>query len=390
VRLPGDVFFDDITRGYEQTAAFTSIDFDIVPKVLTVTGGTRWYDIRGFELGSNVGSFGCEIFGPFGGPNGSNTPTNPCVSTVATGVQSNLNNLDAKHLRKTYVGTRSRANLTWHVTPDVMAYYTWSQGFRPGGFNRAQAVIKSTSPLSGVWQPPIAYDPDTLTNNELGWKTEWLDHHLQFNGAIYQENWDNVQLSIFDPSVTGNLVFTTNGPNYRVRGAETQLLWRVAGGLTVTGSAAWNSSENVKNLTLIGTNGQPITNVVNPFGQLGQPLALSPPFEGNLRARYDFRLTDYDAFVQIGATHQAHSYATANPQQTTLQGVPTNFDDPGFTIYDASAGIGMGPWSAQLYAENFTDTRAILSASYAEFVKMNTINRPRTLGLRFSYKFGGG
>jgi iron complex outermembrane recepter protein len=389
VRLPGDVFFDDITRGYEQTAAFTSIDFDIIPKVLTVTGGTRWYDIRDFELGSNVGSFGCEIFGPFGGPNGSNTPTNPCVSTVATGVQSNLNNLDAKHLRKTYVGTRSRANLTWHVTPDIMAYYTWSQGFRPGGFNRAQAIIKSSSPLSGIWQPPIAYDPDTLTNNELGWKTEWFDHRLQFNGALYQENWDNVQLSIFDPSVTGNLVFTTNGPNYRVRGAETQLVWRVVGGLTVTGSAAWNSSQNVKNLTLIGTNGQPITNVVNPFGQLGQPLALSPPFEGNLRARYDFRLGDYEAFFQIGAIRQAHSYATANPQQTTLQGVPTNFDDPGFTIYDASAGIATGSWSTQLYAENFTDTRAILSASYAEFVKMNTVNRPRTLGLRFSYKFAG-
>jgi len=385
VRLPGDVFFDDITRGYEQTAAFTSIDFDIIPKVLTLTGGTRWYDIRDFELGSNVGSFGCQISGAFTGT----VPPNPCVSTVSTGVLSNLNNLDAKHLRKTYVGTRSRANLTWHVTPAIMAYYTWSQGFRPGGFNRAQAVIKPTSPLSGIWQPPIAYDPDTLTNNELGWKTEWLDHRLQFNGALYQENWDNVQLSIFDPSVTGNLVFTTNGPNYRVRGAETQLVWRVAGGLTVTGSAAWNSSENVKNLTLIGSNGQPITNVVNPFGQLGQPLALSPPFEGNLRARYDFRLGDYEAFFQIGAIRQAHSYATANPQQTTLQGVPTNFDDPGFTIYDASAGIATGSWSTQLYAENFTDTRAILSASYAEFVKMNTINRPRTLGLRFSYKFGG-
>jgi iron complex outermembrane receptor protein len=385
VRLPGDVFFDDITRGYEQTAAFTSIDFDIIPKVLTLTGGTRWYDIRDFELGSNVGSFGCQISGAFTGT----VPPNPCVSTVATGVLSNLNNLDAKHLRKTYVGTRSRANLTWHVTPDIMAYYTWSQGFRPGGFNRAQAVIKSTSPLSGIWQPPIAYDPDTLTNNELGWKTEWLDHRLQFNGALYQENWDNVQLSIFDPSVTGNLVFTTNGPNYRVRGAETQLVWRVAGGLTVTGSAAWNSSQNVKNLTLIGTNGQPITNVVNPFGQLGQPLALSPAFEGNLRARYDFRLGDYETFFQIGAVRQAHSYATANPQQTTLQGVPTNFDDPGFTIYDASAGIATGSWSTQLYAENFTDTRAILSASYAEFVKMNTINRPRTLGLRFSYKFAG-
>jgi iron complex outermembrane recepter protein len=385
VRQLGDAFFDDITRGYEQTAAFTSIDFDIIPKVLTVTGGTRWYDIRNFELGSNVGSFGCEINGFYT----SYVPPNPCVSTLATGVLSNLNNLDAKHLRDTYVGTRSRANLTWHITPDIMVYYTWSQGFRPGGFNRAQAVVKSSSPLYGIWVPPIAYNPDTLTNNELGWKTEWLDHRLQFNGTVYQENWDNVQLSIFDPSVTGNLVFTTNGPNYRVRGAETQLAWRVAGGLTLSGSAAWNSSENVKNLNLVGTNGQPITNIVNPFGQLGAPLALSPPFEGNLRARYEFRLGDYDAFVQIGGTHQAHSYATTNPQQTTLQGVPTNFDDPAFTIYDASAGIARGPWSTQLYAENFTDTRAILSASYSEAVKMNTINRPRTLGLRFSYRFAG-
>ncbi len=30
----------------------------------------------------------------------------------------------------------SRVNLTYHITPDVMAYYTYSQGYRPGGFNR--------------------------------------------------------------------------------------------------------------------------------------------------------------------------------------------------------------------------------------------------------------
>ena len=37
--------------------------------------------------------------------------------------------------------------------------------------------------------------------------------------------------------------------------------------------------------------------------------------------------------------------------------------------------------------ENLTDTRATLFSSYAEYVKMNTINRPRTLGVRFPYKF---
>jgi outer membrane receptor protein involved in Fe transport len=40
------------------------------------------------------------------------------------------------NLSQTESGFRSRANLTWHVTPDAMVYYTFSQGFRPGGFNR--------------------------------------------------------------------------------------------------------------------------------------------------------------------------------------------------------------------------------------------------------------
>ena len=31
---------------------------------------------------------------------------------------------------------KSRGNLTWHITPDIMVYYTFSQGFRPGGFNQ--------------------------------------------------------------------------------------------------------------------------------------------------------------------------------------------------------------------------------------------------------------
>lgn len=283
VRPLGDAFFDDITRGYKQKAAFASVDFDLIPKVLTLTGGTRYYDIEDFERGSNVGSFGCEINGPYNG----GVPPNPCVSTPGTGVLSNLNNLDAKHLNKKYTGFKSRGNLTWHVLPDALVYYTWSQGFRPGGFNRAQSVIKPDSPIYGLFIPPLAYDPDTLTNNEIGWKTEWLGHRVQFNGALYQENWKGTQIAIFDPGVTGNLIFTTNGPDYRVRGVETSFVVQPLPGLTVTAAGAWNSSEVVKTLNLVNpTTGQPI-NIVNPFGALGSPLAQSPPFAGSIRIRYE-------------------------------------------------------------------------------------------------------
>ena len=300
---------------------------------------------------------------------------------------SNGNNLDAKNLHKTYSGFTSRVNLTWHVTDAAMLYYTWSQGFRPGGFNRAQAVIQPSSPLYGVFKPPLAFAPDTLTNNELGWKTEWWSHRVQFNGAVYQENWNNTQLSIFDPGVTGNITFTTNGPNYRVRGVEISTIARVTHGLTVSGSAAWNSSDVVKTLGLVNpSTGQPI-NIVNPFGALGSPLAQSPPFEANLRARYDFHVGDYRAFWQIGGMHQAHSYATTDQLTKTLQGASVAFDDPGFTTYDASLGIGKGAWDAQLYGTNLTDVHAILYSSYAEYVKANTVNVPRTIGVRMSYRF---
>ncbi len=378
VRQPGDMFFDDITRGYKQKAIYMSADYDVIPKKVTVTLGTRYYSIENFERGSNVGSYGCNP----GGIYSASTVAYPCTVPVSNG-----NNLDAKNLDKTYTGFKSRANVTWHVTPDQMVYATWSQGFRPGGFNRAQSIIKPTSPIYGLFTPPLAYAPDTLTNIELGWKTEWFDHRLMFNGAVYQENWNNTQIEIFDPGVTGNLTFTTNGPNYRVRGLETSFIARVTHELTVSGAASWNSSEVVKTLSLRNpTTGQPI-NIANPFGALGTPLSQSPPFEANIRARYDFDIGEYHAFWQVAATHQAHSYATTDHLTQTLQGASVAFDDPGFSTYDASLGIAKGDWTAQVYGSNLTDVRAVLFSSYAEYVKMETVNRPRTIGVSFSYKF---
>jgi outer membrane receptor protein involved in Fe transport len=279
------------------------------------------------------------------------------------------------------------------VTEDALLYYTWSQGFRPGGFNRGTAEISPSSPLYGIFKQPISFSPDTLINNELGWKTEWFDHRFLFNGAVYQEDWKNAQISIFDPGVTGNLTFTTNGPDYRVRGLEIETVARITHGLTLTAAASWNTSELTNAPSLVGLNGQPIT-IANPYGAQGTPLAESPPFQGNLRARYEFTVNDYKAFWQIGGKHQAHSYATTdrlttevNPVTPGAPGASIAYDMPGYSTYDGSLGIGKDAWSAELYGQNLTDARAITYESYSEFVRNATIIRPRTLGLKFHYKF---
>jgi outer membrane receptor protein involved in Fe transport len=273
------------------------------------------------------------------------------------------------------------------VTDAALLYYTWSQGFRPGGFNLGEGIITPSSPLYGIYKTPLSYGPDTLTNNEIGWKSEWFGHRLQFNGAIYQENWDNVQLTIDDPGVTGNQIFAANGPSYRVRGAETSLVARVTSGLTVTGSASVNSSEVVKTLSLVDPKtGQPIL-IANPYGALGSPLALSPPFQGNLRARYDWPINDYHTFYQVGVSHQGGTFSTTDQLTKTLQGQSVAFYNPAFTIYDAAIGVAKDAWTVGLYGENLANSQGITFSSYSEWVKADTIIRPRTLTLKFSYKF---
>jgi outer membrane receptor protein involved in Fe transport len=360
VRNDNTAFFDDITRGYTQKAVFGSADFDIVPKTLTFTVGTRYYKFDNTEVGSAVSSFGCYV---------GYATTAPC--TTSTG-ETNLN---AENLHSTYSGFKSRANLSWKITGDAMVYYTWSQGFRPGGFNR-----NSTVHLNGALATPLTFSPDTLTNNEIGWKTQWLDHRVEFNGAVYQEDWKNVQVQFFDPQGgLGNLEFETNGPSYRVRGVETQLVARVIRGLTLTGAASWNSSNQTNSPYLTGVNGQPITSIPNPYGALGSPLAQSPPFQGNLRARYELAFGDYHAFWQVGGVHQAHSYsATGNVEA---------FDQPGFTVYDAALGVAKDAWAVQFYGQNITDARYVTFVNADQFVKADFVGRPRTMGVKLSYRF---
>ena len=151
VRDPTIGFFDDITRGYKQKAAFASVDFDILPSKLTLTLGTRYYEIEATEVGSAIGSFGCKLFtGTTVTPGETCTAGNGTISPVSNG-----GNLDSLGLDQTFTGFKSRANLSYRITDDVLVYATWSQGFRSGGFNRPNSVETAS---------PLVASPDALAH----------------------------------------------------------------------------------------------------------------------------------------------------------------------------------------------------------------------------------
>ncbi len=113
---------------------------------------------------------------------------------------------------------------------------------------------------------PTSYDSDDLTNLEAGWKTTLWGGRLQFNGAIYQEKWKNVQSSIFAPQLGfPNLTATVNGPEYEVNGVEMSVVVAPMDGLTVQAAGSYNKGELQNSPQFISNNpasptfGQPVT-----------------------------------------------------------------------------------------------------------------------------------
>jgi outer membrane receptor protein involved in Fe transport len=386
VRNDNTAFGEDVHRGYKQTAAFTSLDYDLIPKVLTLTGGTRYYRYSEYEVGSKY-----------------TTPVG--CTNVPNGCYAGATSINAENENTTFHGFKSRGNLTWHITPDVMVYYTYSQGFRPGGFNRT--IANKAKDANGVPQyaSPLSYAPDSLTNNEIGFKTELLDHRLQVNGSVYRMNWDNVQFALFDPTILGNTTFVVNGPNYRVTGFELQVVARVTDGLTVQGSGSWNSATQtsapclVDNYATSPNLGSCITEVKgssfpNPFGTLGSRPAFSPAVEFNLRARYDWSINEYKAFVMAGASHigdmsnQPASYVSGTiPSEAIPTTTHLRYDQPGYTTYDASVGVAKDAWMVSFFGQNLSNSDASTFTSSAQFIKSEVPLRPRVLGVKIGYKF---
>jgi outer membrane receptor protein involved in Fe transport len=393
-------FYQDTQRTTKQTAFFLSVDYDLIPKVLTVTLGARHFRFDNSSAGSVSSSFGCFEGG---------VPATGChVAPPASPYYSyNLNN---PRLADTETGNKSRGNLTWHVTPDVMLYYTFSQGFRPGGFNQNGSSPHAFTPgLVPQYLIPSSYQSDKLTNNEIGWKTEFFEHRLQWNGAVYRENWDNVQVAFFDPGVVGNIFFNDNGQNFLVKGVETSLVGRVTSELTLQGAASWNQSRQTNSPILLNNNpasadfGKPITTacnafgsgcvpVTNPFGTVGSPSANAPPIQFSLRARYEWSFGGYTPFVQVAASHNGHSFTQAgsNPSLAQAGGVSTGrlrFENPAYTTVDASFGVAKDAWYLNVHGENLANSNRSVFESTDQFIVAQTPLRPRILGVSFGYKF---
>jgi outer membrane receptor protein involved in Fe transport len=391
IRSNATAFGEDTQRGYDQVAFFGSVDYDIIPDTLTATAGTRWYQYREYEVGSQYGTNSSCV----------NVPNGDC----ATGMV----NINAANDRKTYAGFKSRGNLTWHITSDVMAYYTFSQGFRPGAFNRSAGAVAPGAGGVDQYNKPNSYGPDSLQNQEIGMKGTFLNNHLQVDLSAYLMQWNNVQFLFFNPPYLGNTTFGVNGPDYHVKGIEAQIKALLMQGLTLGASGSYNDDEQagsqclVSNISTSPTNGQCITAIipkgstmlqpfVNPFGAPGTAPAFAPKFQGSAHLRYDWVMDKYNPYIMAGVSYTGSMYnqpatytsgaGIAVPNTTFLR-----YLQPAYTTFDAAIGVTFDKWYTELYGQNLGDSHASTFTSSAQFIESEVPLRPRVMGLKLGYNF---
>ena len=261
-------------------------------------------------------------------------------------------------------GTIMRANLTYTPNDDLMFYATYSEGFRPGLLNRPGGASGPNG-----YTVPFELMTDEVENYELGWKTTLLDGHLRFNGNAFFVNIENLQTTIFDPSIV-NLFFSDNAADAEISGVEGDFIYAVpeVDGLQLSGAFSFLDSE--------------ITEVHIPTSDViaGKELAFAPEFSANLSARYEWPTAN-------GATAHVFGQAayTGSSRSDIIEMNAGDIDSS--TVLNVSAGISTEQWSVAVYADNLTDERAELANNYVNDRDRVTVMRPLTVGLRLGRNF---
>ena len=308
-------------------------------------------------------------------------------------------------------------SVAWNVNDDVMIYGLYTEGFRPGGANRANGRADwSRTFFPQIWQP------DKLENIELGLKSIWADGRVMLNLTYFHMKWEDFQIEIVDPSgdecvdptqTRGNCSGPFGGelPWLKVvgnvgdaisEGIEAQFAWVPADGWDIGANAQWITAETDEDLLL-----DPEVGDILPKGS---PLPNQPDFKGSLWASYGWPVQ----FVRGGEMVLRGDYSYHGESQNILQNRPPenlvsgrpernpSFINDSYSLANARLSLiaHESGWQLDIFVNNITDERAELyhgtgnyewafgnSNEYEHVARVYT-NRPREYGLRFAKSWG--
>jgi iron complex outermembrane receptor protein len=119
-----------------------------------------------------------------------------------------------------------RVGADYHFADEIMAYGSVSRGFKSGGYQESPG---------DATEAVVTYDPEFITNYELGVRSQFMENRLTLNASVYLADYTDLQVRI--PSGTG--LKTANAGEARIQGLEAELGWNAANGFSVNATYAY-------------------------------------------------------------------------------------------------------------------------------------------------------
>ena len=127
-----------------------------------------------------------------------------------------------------YKNFSGKIALDWKLNEEQFLYAFVADAVRPGGLNVPVGL--------GL---PAPFQAEKVKTAEAGWKSTWLDKHLQSQASVFFNKYDNFQVSIGYPLYpTFSIELNTANPTH-IYGFEEQLQARFGEGWVAKANAGW-------------------------------------------------------------------------------------------------------------------------------------------------------
>ncbi|NIB38172.1 TonB-dependent receptor plug domain-containing protein [Pseudomaricurvus alkylphenolicus] len=264
-----------------------------------------------------------------------------------------------------------RFNATARWSEDFLTYINLAKGFRPGAHNYL------ASELSAFPNGISAADPEELWTYEVGTKVTLLDGDFSFEGALYFNDWSDVQVfqtfivnfgGIPTPVLVG-----VNGGNAESYGVDANFVYTGISGLRLQVGGNVNSSEY---LDTVGTAPAQI-----PSGSRIQQV---PKYTLSAAADYQWSIASDDSGLQ-GVFHLDIQHVDEKPSYS----VGSAYSSDKITLLNARIGVEGDNWGVFLFGENLLGEDGLLTSVPTSIDPgiLGPRSRPATFGLNVKYQY---
>lgn len=267
------------------------------------------------------------------------------------------------HLKNSFSDPSWLVSLDWKVTPDVLTYAKVARGFRAGGQN-----IRGTNLVA--LQP---FGPETITEYEIGLKSEWFDRTLGLNIAAFHDDYSGVQrtVAVFQNNVSASLV--TNAAEANIDGIEVETWLRPTRGLTLSANVSYTKARYVT--------------FVDATGDRSNEDWPTPAWTYAFSARYVVPVGPNELAAQVD--YQGQSAQNLYP---AVARQPEDVRQAGYGLLNArlSYRIDSQDLEIALFGKNLTDkvyADSALSLESGLGFNIISIAAPRTFGLELTKRF---